>query len=236
MVLALAIDPDATSNDAAFAAFDEPDTAPRSEPPPESAPPRPEPAVAEPTGARDRQRTVSPEAARAAGAAPVRFVAGFYGLVEAGMLPETTFGVSGAAGISRKAWSAELGPMLLLPRSGELDGDASKGGEIDYVGGYAAGCLTPFDSRRFDLCGAFEVGRLAGTGTGVSREITGEALWMAPVLFGTGRLPLLGPLEGQARLGVAIALNRPEFVLDELGPVHRPALVSLRGSLGFSFR
>jgi hypothetical protein len=237
MVLALAIDPEASPSDAAFAAFDEPDAPPPAESPRVAPPPSAPPASAI-TGKPGRDdararptRTQEP----AAGRAP-RFLAAGFGLVEIGMLPQATFGASLGAGVAVGRFSAELGPMFLLPRTGSLEDDPDKGGELDYLGGQAAACVTPFAGRRLDACATFEVGRLGGTGFGVTEELSGEALWLAPGLYGAGRLPIAGGFEGQARIGVALPLNRPEFVLDELGNVHRPEFVSLRGSLGFSFR
>jgi hypothetical protein len=163
-------------------------------------------------------------------------MAAAFGLAEIGMLPQATLGGSAGLGLGMNVWAVEAGAMLLVPRRGELDDDESRGGEIGYMGGYAAGCLTPFHPRRLDFCGAFEVGRLAGTGDGVTNPLDAEALWLAPRLFAAGRLPLVGPLEAEARLGVALALNRPEFVLDDLGNVHQPSLLSFRAELGFSFR
>jgi hypothetical protein len=236
MVLALAIDPEATPNDAAFASFDEPERA--ESPAPPAAPVRALPAAAAnaPTKPAEDRTAVSARPQRENQGVSPRFLAGAFGLVELGMLPQATFGATLGLGAAFERWSAELGPMVLVPRSGSLDSDESRGGEMGYIGGYAAGCFTPFRSRRLDLCGAFEAGRLAGTGFGVTHELTGEALWLAPELFGAGRLPLAGPLQAEARIGAAIALHRPEFVLDDLGPVHRSALVSFRGELGFSFR
>ncbi|HEX6272933.1 MAG TPA: hypothetical protein VFZ53_07835 [Polyangiaceae bacterium] len=238
MVLALAIDPDASPSDAAFAAFDEPDvTAPVDSSVAERAP-APPPAAATPAPPRrDEPRALPSRADEPAGGtrAP-RFIAAAFGLVEVGMLPQATFGASLGLGIAFGRFSAELGPMALLPRAGSLEDNPEKGGEIDYLGGHAAACFTPFAARRLDACATFEVGRLAGTGFGVTEELSGEALWLGPGLFGAGRLPIAAGFEGQARVGAALALNRPEFVLDELGNVHRPALVSLRAELGFSFR
>jgi hypothetical protein len=152
------------------------------------------------------------------------------------MLPAPTLGGALGLGIELDRFSAELGAMLLVPRAGTLADDEDRGGEIGYRGGYAGGCFAPLGSRRFGLCGAFEVGQLSGTGFGVTNEDTGRALWLAPALFGTARLPAFGPFHGEARLGAALALHRPEFGLDDLGEVHKPALFSLRGELGFSFR
>lgn len=235
MVLALAIDPEASPNAQAFAAFDEPDEPARSEAKPEVVAKEPVPVPTSEVVPKPNDRaSEKPKKSAESGTDP-RFFAALFGLAELGMLPGATLGASLGLGLTLERFSAELGAMLLLPREGTLDDDESRGGEIGYMGGYGAGCFEPFRSRRFGICGAFEIGRLSGTGVGVTNQDTGNALWLAPALFGTARLPALGPLHGEARLGAALALHRPEFGLDDLGEVHKPALFSLRGELGFSF-
>jgi hypothetical protein len=233
MVLALAIDPEASPSAAAFAAFDEP--VPAAQAKPESAVASVAPAAATAPPSRPDKDEPSPngEPDEAKGA---RFIAAAFALVESGMLPGPTFGASVDAGVGMTAWSVELGATWLLPREGELEDDSSRGGKIGYLGGHAAGCVTPFRPRRIDFCGAFEVGRIAGTGTGVTNPLTGDALWLAPALFGAARLPLFGHVQGEGRLGAAFALNRPKFSLNDLGEVHQPAPFTVRAELGFSWR
>jgi hypothetical protein len=238
MVLALAIDPNASPNAAAFAAFDEPDSpAPESPPSAERAPAPRAPAAASSSPSRPSDRAASPtETSRERDDDAPGVIAALFAVGELGMLPQPTLGAALGVGVGAGAWSAEVGPMLLIPRSGSLENDTSRGGEIGYIGGYAAGCLAPFRSRRFDVCGAFEVGRIAGTGFGVTDPLPGEALWLAPALFGAMRVPVAGSFGGEGRLVLAAPLHRPTFELDALGAVHRPAPFSVRGELGFSWR
>lgn len=235
MVLALAIDPEASPSAAAFAAFDEP--VPTAQAKPEGAAARPvAPAAvsaAPPEPEKDEPPPKNEPDEEAKGA---RFIAGAFALFESGMLPGPTFGASANIGVGMTAWSAEVGGTWLLPREGELEDDSSRGGEIGYIGGYAAGCVTPFRPRRVDFCGAFEVGRIAGTGSGVTNPLTGDAVWLAPALYGAARLPLFGQVNGEGRLGVAFPLNRPKFSLNDLGEVHQPAPFTVRAELGFSWR
>lgn len=235
MVLALAIDPEASPSAAAFAVFDEPSQTPEAKPESTAAEPVGAAAAsAEPSKPEKDQPPRSDESDEEGKDA--RFIAAAFALVESGMLPGATFGASAGAGVGVTAWSAELGATWLLPREGELEGDSSRGGKIGYIGGHVAGCFTPFRSRRIDFCGAFEVGRLAGTGTGVTNPLTGDAVWLAPALFGAARLPLFGHVLGEGRLGVAFPLNRPKFSLNDLGEVHQPAPFTVRAELGFSWR
>jgi hypothetical protein len=240
MVLALAIDPNASPNAAAFAAFDEPDSpapAPESPAPAPRAPAPRAPAPASTTSSRPSDRPTSPtEASRERDDDALGVLAALFAVGELGMLPQPTLGAALGVGVGAGAWSAEVGPMFLIPRPGSLENDTSRGGEIGYMGGYAAGCLAPFRSRRFDVCGAFEFGRIAGTGFGVTDPLPGEALWLAPALFGAMRVPVAGSFRGEGRLGLVAPLHRPTFELDDLGDVHRPALLSVRGELGFSWR
>jgi hypothetical protein len=235
MVLALAIDPNASPNAAAFAAFDEPDSP---APAPESRAPAPAaPATPIASTSRPSDRPVPPtETSREKADDALGVLAALFAVGELGMLPQPTLGAALGVGVGAGAWSVEVGPMFLIPRSGSLEDDTSRGGEIGYIGGYAAGCLAPFRSRRFDVCGAFEVGRIAGSGFGVTDPLPAEALWLAPALFGAMRVPVAGSFQGEGRLVVAAPLHRPTFELSDLGDVHRPALLSVRGELGFSWR
>ena len=81
-------------------------------------------------------------------------------------------------------------------------------------------------------CGGFELGRLSGTGQGVARPETGDALWRAlradlgvtMALSGNTALLLTG--------GVAIPLARPAFVLDERNLVYQPSRLAGRFTAG----
>lgn len=111
------------------------------------------------------------------------------------------------------------------------------GADLGLALGSLGACAAPygtFRSPRFvALCAGWEMGRLSGAGTGVPQARSGGALWLAPRV----ELGALWSLPGtQLRLGgflaAAAPLGRAEFILEELGRIHRAATVVGRAALG----
>jgi hypothetical protein len=77
------------------------------------------------------------------------------------------------------------------------------------------------------------VGRLAGTGRGVSIIRERASFWLAPRadLGLSWQIPDT-QLRLQAQLGAAAPLNRDRFILDDIGTVHQPSNVVGRAGLG----
>jgi hypothetical protein len=85
-------------------------------------------------------------------------------------------------------------------------------------------------------CGGWELGRLSGVGTGVQRPRRGASLWNAPRLDAGASLGLGSTdLNFSALLTLAAPLVRENFVLDDVGSVHRPAVVVARASIGLEW-
>ena len=81
-------------------------------------------------------------------------------------------------------------------------------------------------------CLGFELGRLHASGFGVSNPGEGSTLWAAIDGGGVLALRLAAPLALVLRLGAAVPLLRPSFVLENVGPVFRPPAVAARGESG----
>ena len=100
------------------------------------------------------------------------------------------------------------------------------------MAGGLRGCYLREAALLFGACLGLELGRITGVGVGADRNDEREEAWFA------GRAGLLGiyPYGGLAalRLGLEglIPLTRPEFALDNVGPVHQPSAVIGRLSLG----
>jgi hypothetical protein len=221
VILALAIDPESGQSVAAFPLLEEPAQAPTpvaAVPPPPPAPPR----VPPPQPARPIPRP-----------ATLRLGASGFVLGEYGMLPGPTLGAEIDLRLTRGMWSAELGAGFLLPRSGTLPDDPVRGGDLWWAGGHLSGCAR---TGRFRHCAGLESGALIGTGDGVRVERTAAALWMAPVLQSGFGVRVAPGWAFESRLGLALPALRPRFVLDEIGPVHQPAPLSVRLLLGLGWR
>jgi hypothetical protein len=188
-------------------------------------------------GAAPASDVVSAEPQSATTARPVvRVVARVLG--DVGSLPSPTFGLGLGA---RLAWSRlqlELLGTLWSEQHASLDvsGLPGAGADVALATGTLSLCSTPLgldgDPLVLALCLGWEMGRLSGEGTGISRPRQAGGLWLAPAasLGLTWRpAPALGL---GAHIGAATPLGRGEFYLDRLGTVHEPASVVARAGLG----
>ena len=225
VILALSIDPGA---DTAAAAF------PATEPAPTPSPARPPSAVAvPPAAAPPSHRTPPPAIERASFRTPLQLGGALRVFSEIGMLPGVTLGGAGALRWGNATALAELSAGALLPKTGTLERDATRGGRFSWFGGQLSGCLgfgVP------EACAGIEVGRLSGDGIGVTLPEVRHALWLAPVLGVRAGLPLSSSSLFEAQLALAVPLFRAQFELEDLGPVHRPAAVSGRVGIGLRWR
>ena len=150
---------------------------------------------------------------------------------DVGALPNTGLGVDLEAELQRGA--LQLVAFGTWFGSQDTFAAAGAGGSFQLALGGALACFAPHRGRWTGLaCGGFELGRLAGTGLGVPRPETGAAFWRAAradvgvtaVLGGNAALVL--------RVGAAIPLARPEFVLDGAKLVYRPSSLAGRFTAG----
>lgn len=169
-------------------------------------------------------RAVSPAPAKA----PWRAGLGLGVVVESGVLPNVAPGIEVEAKVSR----AVLGVALRGVWFGAQDtvDTSASGGSFQLAAGSALACFLPRHDRwAASACAGFELGRLAGTGLNVARPQTRAALWAA----GRADAGVARRVSADAavflRLGVAVPMARPAFVLDESRVVHRPGPVA--GSL-----
>jgi hypothetical protein len=177
-----------------------------------------------------RPRSPGKEASRAI---PIELRLGGFAAVDAGSLPAVAagFGISGA--LLYGAQRFEIGAVIFPERAGVIGSLPSAGGDVELIAGTTGTCRDLVDGPlEIAPCAALEIGRLSADGFGVSTPGSGAAVWAA--LKGGGML-LWAPLPRlglTARVDVAIPLLKPRFVLDGIGPVHRPSFLAGRGALG----
>src|SRR5450631_1091040 len=148
-----------------------------------------------------------------------------------GALPKTGLGVDLEAELQRGA--LQLVAFGTWFGSQDTVTATSAGGSFQLALGGALVCFAPHRGRWTGLaCGGFELGRLAGTGFGVARPETGAAFWRAA----RADVGVTAGLGGNAalvlRVGAAIPLSRPEFVLDGADLVYRPSRLAGRFTAG----
>jgi hypothetical protein len=119
-------------------------------------------------------------------------------------------------------------------------GAQSPGADLALWTGALSACATPLGASDAPLvargCAGWELGRLTGEGTGVQRPRAGAALWSAP-RFDLGASWALGsaPWRLGVLLTIAVPLARENFVLSEVGSVHRPPSAVGRMAIGLEW-
>jgi hypothetical protein len=166
-------------------------------------------------------------------------------LGDGGSLPRPGVGVAAGAQLeSSHVQLRALGTWLFAQEDTlALAGEPAPGAELGLATGALLACVTPFGASASGLsafgCGGWELGRLWGQGVGVQEAGYGAALWNAP-RFDVGATWALGGsgLHLGVQLTLALPLSRDEFVLGELGSVHRPpaAVGRLAFGLGWASR
>jgi hypothetical protein len=164
-------------------------------------------------------------------------------LGDSGSLPGSGAGVALGAGVEHGRFQLRALGTVLFEQRAALDGaePPAPGAELGLVTGALSFCAAPFGSPGsrlgVDGCAGWELGRLSGEGTGVLRPRADAALWSAPRIdVGVSWALGASGLELGALITLALPLVREDFVLGELGSVHRPSAAVGRAALGLNWR
>jgi hypothetical protein len=237
VILALTIDPKASTNVAAFEAGAAAAEAGRAQ----------DVAASEPVGAspQAKRTALEPERSEAGATAavatpagagaqgPLKLGASALLLLETGILPKFAFGATGFFRIQRDRWAAELGAGALLPRSETLATAANSGGTLAWASGLANACFVA--SRYIAVCLGVEVGRVFGKGFGVDVEHPAGSTWVAGAASAVGRIELGSDLSFEGRVALAVPTSQPIFGIDGQ-ELYRIAPVSGRLLAGIAFQ
>jgi hypothetical protein len=155
-----------------------------------------------------------------------------------GALPGGSVGAALGLMLERGPWAGRLEGSIFAERSAHVPARPSAGGEFSLWAVAAAPCFSPAYRQvlRLRLCLPFELQRLHARGYGVdiqSEATRSELLLGAELTPGLGlssRLALVVPL------GLAVALQRPEFYLERIGSVFRASRLQGRVGLGLLAR
>ena len=152
-------------------------------------------------------------------------------VTDTGALPKTGLGVDLEGDFQRGL----LRLIALATWFGSQDafGAGDAGGTFQLALGGLLACYAPRWGRWTPLaCGGVELGRLAGTGAGVARPETGDALWRAARTDLGVTAALGGNTALVLRAGMAVPLSHPAFVLDGSELVYRPGALAGRLTVG----
>lgn len=183
-----------------------------------------------PAAERDGSRPPSdPSAARAA--SPVRALAGVSAALGLGRLPGVAWGARVQGGVAIEPLKLRAGLEYfperyasVTPTTGGYLSLGAVGLQVGYALGVGPLAVEPSAGVTF--------GWLHGEGDGVANPASGDALLVGvePGLRASHALSTNWALFTDAAL--TLGVNRPRFVLDEIGEVHRPAPVAARIGLG----
>ena len=230
LVLAMAIDPARVAATRAAPVASAPDagidplTSVKVTPPSTPATAPPTPAATEPPSAPPR-----PPPPRKT------FAIGPYLLGDVGTLPNPGVGPALAFAWTPGALRIQLKALFFPANTARLP--FSRGGTFELFGADASGCYEVLLGV-FELgpCLGVELGALKGTGFGVNKQTPALAFWAAPSVGGAFAWRIGSSFALRLELAALFPLQRPEFVLDGVGVVHRPAAVLGRGGLGAEIR
>ncbi len=229
LVIALAIDPEATARVLA-------ETVPESKdvPAPVDAPPqpvaRPEVSPAPPPAVAPDQGVARPPPANPRVWSPyVRPAVVF----DSSVLPAPSTGPGVGIGIASSAWRFELGAFYLPARFAEVGPSITKGGDISLTAGTLSSCFVPIrEPLELGPCLGMEAGVLHGEGVGVSAPAEDDVPWLAARAGGRVAFAFGRNFAASLRADALARVGRGEFVVENLGRVHSPGSFGLRLEAG----
>lgn len=185
--------------------------------------------------------TPSPDApAPAPQSVAPKLTAAAWAIADSGSLPASALGAALGVGLSWRSLELRAMGTFLPEREGKLIAadPRSPGVSIGLLAGGAVGCLPvalQSSSLGMAVCAGAELGQLSGSGTRVTQPYQRRALWAAARVELATRLALGQTPLALELLATALApITRDQFILKDLGEIHRPASVIGRLGLGLT--
>jgi hypothetical protein len=146
------------------------------------------------------------------------------GSAQLALLPSTAFALTLGVELRLDQLALHVRASALPGVSKDVAADARA--RFDGLGGALLGCGALFESAvRAELCAGARLSALRGRASGALDEDSAVAPWYALLGAAAARWPTHGALQIRLEAQLAFALNRPRFVIENLGRTHRvPAL------------
>lgn len=193
----------------------------------EADPPEP-PRTSAPTqapGPRDEGASRQPSSSRAS------FTLAALGAMDVGTMSRASFGGSVAAGVAWRAWRGEAQGQWLADQT--IETGPGVGGTFSQWAVTARGCFLPaLGPVKLGPCAGLGVHRIGATGFGTTIVRTRAQAVAAPEVSLLFLWSVARPVAVRAQAAASVPLARPTFVLDDVGPVHRPGPLALALFLG----
>ncbi len=193
--------------------------------------------VIEQAGRREPERVAAPTVAPASsGGDGLQFIARLHGAVDVGTLPSVAPGLGASVGVSRSWLRVELGATWFPSQRASSDNGRSV--DIGLVSGELRVCATPLRTTRLaaGLCAGLAGGVLYAQGLGFDLDRSDVTPWWSPLAGVTVNVRLWRALWALALVEAGVTLGAPRFVSGEGAELHRPSLVTARGTLGVELR
>jgi hypothetical protein len=161
------------------------------------------------------------------------FAIGASGVVGTAALPSTATGGAVTVSFTPGHFVFEVdGRRWVSQSQTRVESGAGAHFSMTTLGGRA--CWAAIRTDAFDVspCAGLDVHLTDAQGYGAVKNVAASATWGAANAGVLGRLPITTWLGLRARAEISGALARPTFVVEDDGPVHRPALFGTSASLG----
>jgi hypothetical protein len=176
---------------------------------------------------------VAPPAPPAPPSARPRFVIGATTAASLGALPGVGVGFGGHAGVLVGRFLTDLSAAYWPARAATLASRPAVGGDFRLLAGDARACFAVLVSPiALGPCAGVEVGSMSADGFGVRSPGSGSVLWVAPLVEATAALPIGRYFAIRLDVGVLAPIERPPFVLENVGPVFGASAAVGRVALG----
>jgi hypothetical protein len=194
-------------------------------------PPVPPPPVLPPA------REPRPAQARPPSGMPLGAAVGASFVADWGTLPGVAWGFELALGIELQRVRIEVTGLRLPGQDRTIESNPDRGGTIDlWAGGLRSCYVAGDDDSGIGGCAGVEMGQLRGQGFGADREDTRSVAWLAARLGALLRYQLAPSIAVRGAIEALLPATRPEFLLDNVGVVHRPEPISGRLVIGLELR
>lgn len=210
----------------------------RKGPAPNSGTPAAKQPAAEASASDTRDATAAPSGMRAK-----HEDARMHGLVFAGLsgeqasVPQFGIGAGLGGGVELGRVRADVAVSAVPSVHGRVDGDPERGASFT-LGLVAARVCPELANGALGVfaCGAVRATRIWTKGTGVPESFSRHTDLLAMGVGGLLRWPGHSPWAAELGVELDVPLNRPEFVVENAGPVYRPHAVGGSGMLAVGWR
>ena len=195
------------------------------------APPAPLTAPAEPPATPERVDVVPPPPPSPPSPPKIAIVPGAAAALDVGNLASPAVGAELQLAVTRWWWSV-VATAAAFPSQRASAPTEGRGGRLSLLAAAVRACVGGGALLRAEGCAGGELDRMHAEGFGVSSPGAATRVWFAPRVGARLAWRAASFLSVPLTVDVLVPFDRPSFVLENVGTVHRPAPVPFRATLG----